>query len=127
MTHTTETLTCLACPVGCKLAIDLDEAAEITAIRQNRCPRGPVFARQERIDPQRIITTTVAIRNARHQRLPVRLDGEVSRSDMMRLLKEIHRFVAQAPVKAGDVLLENVGGTPRQLVASRSLEKIEKR
>ena len=51
-------LTCIICPLGCALEIQLKDD-KIVNITGNNCPRGKVYAENECTNPQRTVTSTV--------------------------------------------------------------------
>lgn len=51
-------LTCINCPVGCSLKVEMD-GSHVTRVSGNTCRRGEVYARKEVTNPTRIVTTTV--------------------------------------------------------------------
>ena len=53
-------LTCIGCPMGCALTVELENGA-VTAVHGNTCPRGDAYARKEVTAPTRIVTTTVRV------------------------------------------------------------------
>ena len=53
-------LTCIGCPMGCPLTVELENGA-VTAVYGNTCPRGDAYARKEVTAPTRIVTTTVRV------------------------------------------------------------------
>lgn len=120
----TETFTCIGCPIGCPLQLT-HEGHQIVEILGHGCNRGAKYARQEFTDPRRAMSTTVAIVGARYPRLPVKVTAPVPRDRVLEAARQIHRITARAPVKRGDVLLEDLLGIPGvQVVATRSLEAL---
>ena len=52
-------LTCIGCPMSCPLELVIAEG-EIVAIHGNECKRGETYARQEYLNPCRMVSTTIA-------------------------------------------------------------------
>ena len=46
MSAITETITCINCPVGCRMEV-VHEGGEVISIKGNTCKRGELYARQE--------------------------------------------------------------------------------
>ena len=69
------------------MELDESEGGEIIEVRGNSCKKGEEFARQEHIDPRRLVTTTVAVDGALWPRLPVKTTGEVPKM----LVREVCR------------------------------------
>jgi len=111
-------LTCIVCPVGCRISAVMDENGEITEIRGNSCPKGASYARTECTDPKRMVTSTVRMENDDLPPVPVKTDIPVPKDMVMDCMKEINRFRASAPVREGDVLIRNILGTGAGIVAT---------
>ncbi len=76
----TTTYLCIGCPLGCRLEVDEDTAEHtVLTVRGFGCRRGREYAIQEHTAPQRIVTTTVAVRGGLWPRLPVRSSGRCPR------------------------------------------------
>jgi CxxC motif-containing protein len=120
----TERYICLGCPMGCPLEL-VHEGDEIVEVSGQRCTRGTKYARQEFTDPRRNLSTTVAIRGARWARLPVKVSVPLPKDRVMEAARAIHALRVEAPVRMGQVLLEDVLGEPgAQVLATRSMERL---
>lgn len=132
----TRAMICIACPIGCELTVTEtapdSEAASDTAttrdgrrvgyiIRGNRCKRGIAYAVGEMTNPTRILTTTVTLigRDRKRHSLPVRSYDAIPWGDFPEALAACHDLVVQAPVRMGQILIEDLGGSGIPLVASR--------
>ena len=108
---------CIVCPRGCHLKID-----ETTLQAQgNTCPRGEEYAKNEIVSPMRTITGSVGISGGIHPRLAVRTNRAVPKSKMFEIMAALHACKVHAPVKRGDVIIENVCGTGANVIASRDM------
>ena len=118
-------LTCIVCPMGCALNVDIGEA-EITVIG-NRCPRGAAYAREEITAPKRTLTATCRLLGASNvtRRIPVRTSAPCPREKINDLLAEIYRCGISLPVKAGDKIIANWQGTGIDVIASRTIEPVQ--
>jgi CxxC motif-containing protein len=71
------------------------------------------------------MSTTVAIEGARWKRLPVKVTSPVPKDRVLEAARLIHRLRARAPVRRGEVLLEDLLGEKGvQVVATRSMERL---
>lgn len=108
---------CIVCPRGCHLKID-----ETTLETQgNTCPRGEEYAKNEIVSPMRTVTGSVGIAGGIHPRLAVRTDRAVPKSKMFEIMDALHACKVKAPVKRGDIIIENVCGTGANVIASRNM------
>lgn len=112
---------CIGCPLGCRLELDEFDDGEIIEVRGNSCKKGEEFARQEHIDPRRLVTTTVAVDGALWPRLPVKTTDAVPKLLVRDVCRTLVNVRVQAPVVVGQVILANVLGTGSDVVATRSM------
>ncbi len=111
---------CIGCPLGCRLELD-ESQGELLEVRGNSCKKGEEFARQEHVDPRRVVTTTVAITDALWPRLPVKTDGAVPKALVAEVCRALRAVRAHAPVALGEVIVADVLGTGVDVVATRDL------
>lgn len=120
----TAKITCVICPVGCEIEVDYEVVNGekiVKEVRNNRCQRGYKYSTAEVVCPERILTSTVAIKGADFNRLPVRSEKPVPKDKMFDCMKIIRSFSIEAPVKMGQVLIENIADTGVNIIATRSL------
>lgn len=112
---------CIGCPLGCRLEVEENDEHEIVEVRGHSCKKGERFARQEHVDPRRMLTTTVAVRGGRLARLPVRTTDTIPKDLVMPVCARLRSVEVGAPVSMGDVVLRDVLGSGVDVVASRDL------
>lgn len=110
---------CILCPTGCLIHVKSINGEFI--IEGHSCKRGEEYSREEFIAPKRILTTTMRIENGFLPLIPVRSDKPILKGKLKETLKEIARSKPKAPIKMGDVLIENVLGLNVNIIASRDL------
>jgi len=98
-------VTCIVCPNGCRIA-KKNHGRKVTYVG-NGCEKGLDYAREEFINPKRMITTTVRISGAREPLLSVRTSAPIARREVMELMRRLSEIEVNAPVKAGEVVFEN--------------------
>ena len=113
---------CIGCPLGCRLEVE-EEQGEIVEVRGQSCKKGETFARQEHVDPRRVVTTTVAIEGGLWPRLPVKTQGDVPKGTVVDVCRLLHGLRLEAPVTIGQVIAADVLGTGVDVVASRDLPR----
>ncbi|MGI6216537.1 MAG: DUF1667 domain-containing protein [Coriobacteriales bacterium] len=107
-------MVCTECPTGCVMVVHPDLTVE-----GNACKRGREFALREREHPMRMFTGTVRIDGAAGRvLLPVRTSRAVSKDSLLDIAKACKKVRAQAPLRAGDVVCENIAGTGSDLIAT---------
>jgi CxxC motif-containing protein len=114
-------LVCIACPIGCRLTVCLEEKGEIR-VSGNQCAKGDTYGREEVLSPKRVVTSTVRLTGSALRRLPVKTSRTLPREHIGELLAEAHRLELAPPVRRGQVLLADFQATGVDLVATRSVE-----
>ena len=129
-TNVTETLqfNCTTCPSECLLTVEVERdadgaVAEVRSVTGNSCPRGDKFAHQELTRPMRVLTTTVAVSGSDEALLPVRTAEAIPLALHAQAMDLIRGLVVNAPIRMGDVVLEDLLDTNIDLIASMDIEK----
>ncbi|NLG89156.1 MAG: DUF1667 domain-containing protein [Clostridiaceae bacterium] len=110
-------LICINCPVGCLIEVTLD-GDTINSIKGYQCKRGLEYARAECTNPVRTVTSTVRVKDGILPVAPVKTEKPIPKRLIRDCMKEINRCCVQAPVKIGDVIVENLLGTGVNIVAT---------
>ena len=113
---------CIVCPTGCLVHVENVNGELI--IEGHSCKRGEVYARDEFIAPKRIITTTMRVEKGFLPLVPVRSDKPIPKDKIEETLNVIATSQIKAPIKMGDVLIQNVLGLDINIIASRDLINI---
>eukprot|EP00824_Muranothrix_gubernata_P006672 TRINITY_DN18605_c0_g1_i1.p1 TRINITY_DN18605_c0_g1~~TRINITY_DN18605_c0_g1_i1.p1 ORF type:complete len:1714 (-),score=365.24 TRINITY_DN18605_c0_g1_i1:483-5165(-) len=121
-------LICLGCPNGCGLEV-LTEEGRIVHVSGFECKKGIEFARQEFVDPRRLFSTTVAIKGALIEKVPVKVTAPVPKAQLVEAATAIQAITLTAPVACGQVIARDLLGEPGvDVVVCRTVYKIgEKR
>lgn len=115
-------LTCINCPLGCPLVVDTDEQGSVIKVTGQTCKRGEDYGRKEVTAPTRTVTSTVALENGLLPVVSVRTAGDIPKGKIFECMAEIRKARAAAPVKIGQVLIENVAGTGVDIIATVNVE-----
>lgn len=110
---------CTSCPLGCHLKVDVEN----NTVSGNSCKRGEAYGISEATNPVRMITSTVKVENGREKLLPVKTSSPISKGLNFECMKIINETVVKAPVKVGDIVVENILNTGVNLVATKNIEK----
>jgi CxxC motif-containing protein len=100
-------LVCIACPIGCNIKVKLEEGKVIN-VEGNTCKRGETYAIAECTHPTRILTTTMRVRNGRNPLVSVKSHKPLPKESVTDCMKEINRVVLDAPMKIGDIAIEDI-------------------
>ncbi|MBU2615225.1 MAG: alpha/beta fold hydrolase [Elusimicrobia bacterium] len=113
-------MVCIECPKSCVINVGIDNK-KIVSVKDNECPKGEKYARQEIENPKRIITSTVLAEGLDYKMIPVKTDRPVPKSKILDVMQEIKKVrVKDKPVSAGDLIVRNILGLEANLVATRS-------
>lgn len=110
---------CINCPIGCFLTAEID--GENIKVSGNTCPRGEKYAIAELTHPTRTLTTTVAVKNREGKYVAVKSKNPISKGKLFEAMEIINKTKVSAPVKAGDVIVENIFGEA-DIIATSSLD-----
>lgn len=118
-----EKLVCVLCPMGCKIrykAVD----GKIVSVEGNRCPRGIAYLEDELREPKRIVPTSVKILNGEMPLVSVKTSKPIPKRLIPQFMDLIKKVEVEAPVNVGDVILKNVLDSGADVVATRSVKRI---
>ena len=113
---------CIVCPKGCHLKIEENGEGGYN-VSGASCERGIDYGINEVTNPVRVVTSTVAISGAAdgEVRCPVKTADAIPKALIFDAMKEIKKTGIKAPVRIGDVVIENICGTGIDLVACRNI------
>ena len=120
----TKELTCIGCPMGCQITVTMENGA-VASVSGNSCKIGDTYARKEVICPMRIVTSTVRVLDDCNDsskdpvKVPVKTSADIPKSAIFDVMDVIHKTCAKAPVKIGDVIVENVANTGVNIIATK--------
>ncbi|MCK9443232.1 MAG: DUF1667 domain-containing protein [Tissierellaceae bacterium] len=117
---------CLVCPVGCILKIEKDGDSDYL-IRGNKCGRGKDFAIKEMKEPSRVLTSRVILKNGPMSRLPVKTSDIIPQYLVDKCMEIIRTTEVTAPVKMGQIIIENILNTNINVVAARKVNSTNPR
>ena len=112
-------LVCINGPVGCRLQVNLKDG-QVVDVTGNQCKRGEKYARQECIDPRRVVTAVIPVAGSKAP-LPVKTSQPIPKGLVFDCMKALSGVALQAPISAGTVVLSDVCGTGVDVVATASV------
>ena len=113
-------ITCISCPVGCRMTVSLSEDGAFQSVSGNTCPRGEKYARQECTAPERVITAVIPAEGSPVP-LSVKTCRPIPKAMIFDIMAELRKTRVAAPVSIGQVVLPNVLNTGVDIVATRNL------
>ena len=116
----TVNLICIGCPLGCPLTVEM-EGNEVKSVAGNTCPRGDAYAKKELTNPTRIVTSTVRVSGGKLPMVSVKTESDIPKGKIFDCVKALKEVEVTAPVKIGDVIVENVAGTGVNIIATKNV------
>lgn len=117
-------LICIGCPLGCPLSVTI-EKDEVIKVEGNTCKKGDTYARKEITAPTRIVTSTVRVCNGTSPMVSVKTESDIPKKKIMDCMQELKDIMIKAPVEIGDVILSNVAETGINVVATKTIKKLD--
>ena len=115
-----KTYTCICCPLGCQLEVSFDEGGAISEVTGYTCARGKEYAAEEAVRPVRMVTA-IACAEGSLEPLSVKTERPVPKDSIPDVLAAIRDLRLEAPIRAGEVLVEDACGTGVAIVATKSI------
>ena len=115
-----QTVTCINCPVGCRMTVTLSDGGDFISVSGNTCPRGAAYAKQECSLPLRMITAVIPVEGSAVP-LSVKTATPVPKALISAVMHELSSLHLIAPVHLGQVILSDVLSTGSDIVATRSI------
>lgn len=111
-------ITCIICPRGCSLTVNVD--GDKTTVSGHSCPKGEQYGIDECLNPVRTVTSIVRVSNREDTMVSVKTAEPISKVEIFNLMKLIREASVEAPVKIGDVIIQNVFGT--NVIATKDIK-----
>lgn len=116
--------TCIICPNSCDIEAEVNGKL-IIDISGNMCPKGKEYVENEIENPLRNFATSVFVADGDAPLCSVRLTKPIPKSCIFDAVREIKKIRVSAPVKVGQILLENLLGSGADVIATRQINPIE--
>lgn len=118
----TKNLTCINCPMGCPLTVEM-EGGQVIRVSGNTCKRGEIYARKEVTDPTRIVTSTVKVLHGNAAVIPVKTKEDIPKGKIFDCVKALKKIQVEAPVHIGDMIAADIAGTGVDVIATKNVER----
>ena len=113
---------CITCPRGCLITV-LGQPGLVDEISGHQCGRGEKYARQEFLDPRRILTSSVLFTGPGRALLPVRSSRGLPRDLLLPSMEVIRRCRVSPPVGLHQVIIPDILGTGVDIISCLPLNK----
>jgi CxxC motif-containing protein len=115
---TTQQFVCVHCPKGC--VITAEGPTEDLELTGAKCKHGKEYAEQELMEPKRVLTTTVRVKDCERM-LPVRSTEPVPKERLFEVMALLDEIVVEVPIKCGDTVIKNVLDLDADIIATWSI------
>lgn len=116
----TKNLTCICCPLGCSLTVQMD-GNEVVSVTGNTCKRGETYGYKEVTNPTRVVTSSVKVIDGNEEMVSVKTKEDIPKDKILACTKLLKGVTIKAPIKIGDIILENVADTGVDIVATKNI------
>ena len=117
-------LTCIGCPMGCALVVDIDDDGIVWSVTGNTCKRGAIYGAKEVTNPTRIVTTTVRVLGGDEGAVSVKTKWDIPKGQIFDCVRALKNITLTAPIHIGDVVLEDVCGTGIPVIATKEVKAV---
>ncbi len=107
--------------MGCALKVTVDNGQ--VSVEGNACPRGAAYGEKEVTHPTRTVTSIVRVKGGEIARVSVKTEKDIPKEKIFDVMSEIRALTVDAPVKLGDVVIENVAGCGVNVIATKTVNK----
>jgi CxxC motif-containing protein len=90
-------------------------------VSDHRCKQGISYAKNEALDPRRMLTSSILVHNGEWPLVSVKTTEPVPKDKIFTVLKQIKKTVVNAPIQTGDVLIPKVSDLPIDIVATKTI------
>lgn len=117
-------ITCIICPIGCKLMVEFRDDS-ILNIEGYECKKGKNYAPEELFNPVRTLTTTIVVKDGELPLVSVKTAKPIPKEKLFEVMDAISKTEVSAPVKLGDILVENILGLEVDILATKNVERMK--
>lgn len=115
-------ITCIVCPKGCQMIVNNIDGQYI--VEGNSCIRGAKYGVDEVTSPKRMITSTVRLKGAYLNMLPVKTSASVPKDLVFEIMNILSTIKIAAPVKVGDIIVKNILDTGVDIVSTKTISNV---
>lgn len=90
-----------------------------------KCAKGKDYAIQELLNPTRVLTATIKIKEGVLPLLPVRTNLPILKDKIFECIRNLSRLEVKAPTKMGETILKNIADTGSDLISTRDMERVQ--
>ena len=117
-------LTCIGCPLGCRIEVMMNEDGGIELVTGYSCQRGENYAVKEVTAPTRIVTSSVRVYGSRtgERMVPLKTASDIPKGKIMDVIRDLAGVSVPCPVRIGDVIMKNIADTGVDVIATKNVD-----
>ncbi|UCH71845.1 MAG: DUF1667 domain-containing protein [Thermoplasmatales archaeon] len=115
---------CIICPIGCKIIVKTN-GTKFEIVDGNKCKKGTEYALNDALNPRRMLTSSVLVDYGEWPLVSVKSSSPIPKEKFFSVLKKIKKISIEAPVKSGQIIIKNVENTGINIVATKSVKKVQ--
>ena len=119
----TRELTCIGCPMGCALIVELD-GKKVISVKGHSCKIGEKYGEKECTNPTRVVTSSVLVTGGENEVVSVKTERDIPKDLIYECIAALKNVVVKAPIHIGQVVLENVLNTGVSIVATKDVKAV---
>ena len=113
--------TCICCRLGCQITVT-EENGQIM-ITGNNCPKGEKYVKDQLTNPTTMVTSMVEVYGGDIPVVSVKTKEAIPKDKIKDCVLSLKGIRVNAPVKIGDIILDNVAGTGIPIIATKNVVK----
>ncbi len=110
---------CVSCPLGCDLEVEI--RGEEIEVKGFRCKRGETYARNEILDPRRMVTSNARVSNGDFPLVSVKTTAPLPKDLIGKLIEALKHIHLEPPIRIGQIIIQNFQNTGIDIVATRAI------
>ena len=111
-------LTCIGCPMGCELTVEIENGA-VVSVTGNHCGIGKRYAETEITAPTRMVTSSAMSDSG--VPVPVKTRTAVPKDSIFEVVGAIKQARVALPARIGDVVVPNAAGTGVDVIVTKNV------
>ena len=114
-------ITCIRCPLGCRMVATVGEDKSVHAVEGNTCAKGENYAREEIQVPLRVLTTSVKVLGGTEELVSVKTIAPIPRDQIRAAQAYLLSITVAAPVALGQIIVANLLGSSVSVLSTRAI------
>jgi len=114
-------LTCIECPKGCRLSIEVDSSGHVVKVTGNQCEKGDRYGRSEIENPVRIFTSSIVADGLSLKMVPVRTNQPIPKAKISEGMVRVKKIRIKTPIKINDIIVRDFLVEGVHLIATRDV------